>query len=151
MSVIISYVSNSILPLVVGYENYTNAWKDIIEIYDSSSKARVLKLCLQLQKLKKGSMKVTEFLKKMKHTASTLAMAGDLVSNSDLLLYIFNGLGLEFNLFSTAITTRSDVSSLSLDEIQGMLLSHEAFFLQLHQSVADITTNLARTNFNNNQ
>lgn len=88
MTVLISSVTEPILPLVIGYSTAAGIWNAIAATYGSTSKARVLQLRLQLQQLKKGASSINEYLQKAKYIANSLAMAADPVSPSDMLLYI---------------------------------------------------------------
>jgi gag-polypeptide of LTR copia-type len=65
----------------------------------------------------------------MRHITDQLAAVGEPVSDPDLLRYILNGLGYEFNSFVVALTTRSDV--VSLEEHHGFLLTHESILLSV--------------------
>ena len=92
-----------------------------------------MQLRLQLQTTKKGSSTITEYLQRMKSIADNLAAAAQRVSDTDLVLYILGGLGPEYEAFIVSVTTRSD--TISLDDLTGMLLTHEYRLETLHSSI----------------
>uniref|UniRef100_A0A803QRN3 Retrovirus-related Pol polyprotein from transposon TNT 1-94-like beta-barrel domain-containing protein n=1 Tax=Cannabis sativa TaxID=3483 RepID=A0A803QRN3_CANSA len=64
---------------------------------------------------KKGSMTIDEYFLKMKQFRDELAIAGQPISDEDLILYILGGLGSEYEAIIVNLTSRSD--SLSLREV----------------------------------
>lgn len=94
---------------------------------------------------------MNEYLQKVKMIASSLAMASDLVSSNDQLLYVLNGVGLEYESLITAITTRIDAASLTVDDIQGLILNHDILLQKHTQQVTELSANLAQSNLNSPQ
>ena len=66
--------------------------------------------------------------------ADQLTASGEPVTDSDLVRYILNGLGSDFNSFIVAITTRSE--PLSLSDLHGFLLTHEALLTSQHHPIS---------------
>ncbi|MQM00399.1 hypothetical protein Taro_033133 [Colocasia esculenta] len=151
MTILMTSVTEAVLPLLVGHSSAASIWSALAKTYGSSSKARVLQLRLQLQQLKKGAFTISDYLQRAKYLQNCLAITADPVSNNDMLLYVLGGLGSEYESFVTAIMTRMDAASLTLDDIQGMLLNQEILLQQHHQNVTDVTTNLARTHLTPDQ
>lgn len=68
-----------------------------------------------------------------------LALAGDPLSDSDLILYLLHGLGPEYDSVVTAVTSCSDL--ISSDDLQSLLMSHECR-LGHHLAVDDLSLKL---------
>jgi gag-polypeptide of LTR copia-type len=85
-----------------------------------------------LQTTTRGGQSCNDYFERMRSIADQLAAVGEIVTDSDLTRYVLNGLGSDFNSFIVAITTRSD--PLSIEELHGFLLSHEALLNSQHQS-----------------
>jgi gag-polypeptide of LTR copia-type len=85
-----------------------------------------------LQTTTRGGQSCNDYFEQMRSIADQLAAVGEIVTDSDLTRYMLNGLGSDFNSFVVAITTRSD--PLSIEELHGFLLSHEALLNSQHQS-----------------
>ncbi|KAL5851522.1 hypothetical protein ACOSQ3_006640 [Xanthoceras sorbifolium] len=62
----------------------------------------------QLQILKKGSIKVSEYIVKIKGIIDSLMAAGQIISEQDLVAYILEGLGLEFDPVIYNIASKKD-------------------------------------------
>ncbi|XP_031285225.1 uncharacterized protein LOC116143919 [Pistacia vera] len=61
------------------------------------SKARALHLKNLLQTTSKGNLSIADYVKKMKEIAESLSASGLVVSSEDLLQYVLDGLGPEFD------------------------------------------------------
>ncbi|KAH0706167.1 hypothetical protein KY285_010687 [Solanum tuberosum] len=84
--------------------------------------------CLRdrLTRLAKDSQPVTEYLQHIRSISDELSTDGAPITNSELIVKILSGLGLEFREISTAICARD--SSISYEELYENLLDHELFF-----------------------
>ena len=82
------------------------------------------KLTLSTQR----SKSVAEFLQSMKIIADELALAQAPVTEDDLIIFILNGLGMEFREISTAIRARE--TPISLEELHDKLVDFEAIIKQ---------------------
>ncbi|KAL5848351.1 hypothetical protein ACOSQ4_006364 [Xanthoceras sorbifolium] len=51
----------------------------------------------QLQTLKKGALKISDYIVKIKAVIDALMAAGQVITEQDLVAYILEGLGLEFD------------------------------------------------------
>ena len=65
-----------------------------------------------------------EYLLKMKTYFDTLVSIGHQISKEDQILYILDGLGLEYDYVVLVITSRVD--SHSLEDVRGLLLAQES-------------------------
>lgn len=67
--------------------------------------AKVLQLCHQLQSLKKRSMSVVDFSLKIEEIGDGLVLAGQTIAETELLGCLLNGLGCEYDLVVTVISS----------------------------------------------
>ena len=96
---------------------------------------------------KKGATSIEEFILKMKTNAHALIVAGQQISDDELILYILGGLGPEFDSAEVNVTSRD---SITLLKVQFMLQTHE---MRIESQNASNTINLSRStaNFVQNQ
>ena len=78
---LLSSISESVLPKVVGFSKPHKTWKTLEMVYASQPRSRVLQLKTQLQTTRKGSLSMDEYLTKMKMFADNLKLAGYLITN----------------------------------------------------------------------
>jgi gag-polypeptide of LTR copia-type len=78
---------------------------------------------MQLQTSKKGGSTCVQYLQHMQSIVDCLRSIESDVFEQDLILYILQGLGTDFDNFVTAVSMRSD--SLTMVELHNLLLSHE--------------------------
>ncbi|KAH6782809.1 hypothetical protein C2S51_008102 [Perilla frutescens var. frutescens] len=116
-------MSESMLGYVTRCQTSRDMWIVLASLFQSSSKARVMQLRLQLQTQKKGDQSVEDFFFKMRGLADLLAAAGQPVSDEDLTLHILAGFGGEYDAVVVNLTNRSE--SLNLQEVQYALQAHE--------------------------
>ncbi|XP_042380482.1 uncharacterized protein LOC121972937 [Zingiber officinale] len=90
-----------------------------------------MQLRLQLQTVRKGETSITNYLQHMKSISDNLAVVDQRVPESNLILYILDGLGPEYENLIVSITTRSDM--VGIDDLTRLLLTHEYHLEKLHQ------------------
>ncbi|XP_078160144.1 uncharacterized protein LOC144555621 [Carex rostrata] len=73
----------------------------------------------------------------MRNVVDQLEAAGEPVSEADLVRYILNGLGAEFNSFVVTITTRE--KSISISDLHAFLLTHEKL-IETQQGLSNLST-----------
>jgi gag-polypeptide of LTR copia-type len=71
-----------------------------------------MELCRLFQTTTRGGQGYNDYFEQMRNITDQLAAIGESVNDSDLIRYVLNGLGSEFNSFVVALTTRSDLVSL---------------------------------------
>ncbi|KAG9444531.1 hypothetical protein H6P81_015871 [Aristolochia fimbriata] len=120
---ILSTLSPGALGQLLGLTTAHTMWVSLEQAYASSLHSRVLQLRLELQNLKRGTLSILEYLERGKSIADNLSAAGQPVDQEDLVAYILNGLGSEYEPFIMSVTARTD--PLSLESLQSMLLSQE--------------------------
>jgi hypothetical protein len=101
----------------------------------------------KLATTKKGNQNMIDYFQKMRSLSDNLAVVGQPISSNALITCIFAGLGQKYDPFVTFVQTRVD--PLSLDELYGLLLTHEQR-LEQHLTIAtDLsfsTANMAARN-----
>jgi len=94
-----------------------------------------MSLINQLQRSRKGSQTVTEFLFQVKRIADELAVLDAAISDDDITLYVLNGLGSEYRDITASICTTE--RSFTFEELHSHLIAHEEF-LQKEDAPADV-------------
>ncbi|KAL3639631.1 hypothetical protein CASFOL_017538 [Castilleja foliolosa] len=125
VSWLLSSLTESLLITTVGLSTASDIWRSIENVFANQNKAKVMQIRLQLQTLKKGGLSMREYLNKVKSCCDLLSAAGERLSESDQLLYILGGLGVEYNPVLVSITSRSPLQPISLNEVHSILLSLE--------------------------
>ncbi|RVW33428.1 Retrovirus-related Pol polyprotein from transposon RE1 [Vitis vinifera] len=92
MSWLYASLSEDIMAQIVGYSTTVEIWNVLNQIYSTSSMAWVTELHTKLQTLKKDGLLVGEYIQRLKSICNSLAAIGELVSEKDQLIYLFNGL-----------------------------------------------------------
>ena len=82
---------------VVNYRSSAEVWSLLEQLFFTRSKARILQLRLLLQTTKKGATSIEKVILKIKSNANALIIAGQQISDDELILYILGGLGPEFD------------------------------------------------------
>ena len=93
-------------------------WNTLERTYVVASHSRVLELCTEIQSIKKDGL---IYVLKLKNIANKLASIGEPVSDRDQLIYLFQGLGAEYNPFETSFNARFDQPIIEV--VHSLLLS----------------------------
>jgi hypothetical protein len=89
-----------------------------------------MELCRLLQITTHGGQDYNDYFENAWHCQS-VGSCWRAVSDSDLIRYVLNGLGFEFNSFVVTLTTRSE--HIFLEELYNFLFSHESLLLSQYQ------------------
>ncbi|KAL4362849.1 hypothetical protein GQ457_04G009830 [Hibiscus cannabinus] len=116
---LLSTISPSILPQLVGAETSATIWSAISKL----STTKVMHLHCRLRSLKKGNSTMREFMSQIKEICDLLAMCGNPVSEIEHIATILNGLPLEYDPFVAVITTSRD--PYNLDAVKSVLIDAE--------------------------
>ncbi|KZV34405.1 hypothetical protein F511_34028, partial [Dorcoceras hygrometricum] len=120
-------------------------WDGAKELSGAQTRSRIVYYKAELQKTKKGGMKMEEYLTTMKAIADNLAMAGNPIPLPDLIVQILSGLDAEYTPIVTLLTDKISVSWI---ELQTNLLTYESRLEQLHTYQTDgIQANHASAHF----
>lgn len=74
-------------------------------------------------------MSIEDYILKMRNLANSFIMAGQTISDEELILYVLRGLGFKYNFVVVNLTSRQD--TITLQEAQFLLQTHEMLFEQL--------------------
>ncbi|KAK4253452.1 hypothetical protein QN277_010122 [Acacia crassicarpa] len=97
-------------------------WKAVTDLMSAHSRSRVTMYKYDLQRTRKGSSSVEEYLTKMKNLADNLAMAGSPISEADLVTQTLAGLDAEY---TPVVLYLFDKESITWIEAHSRLLSFE--------------------------
>ncbi|KAK2639939.1 hypothetical protein Ddye_027734 [Dipteronia dyeriana] len=78
----------------------------MINLSSQQSLAKVLQLKHQLQNTKKGDSSISDFVLKIKTIGDSLKVAGQNVSDNDLILSVLHGVGHEYDSVVTFVTSQ---------------------------------------------
>ena len=106
-------LNREVLIQVSGMETLAQVWSTITSMYSSQSRARVMQIRMQLAGTQKKEMSIADYVAKMKGLADSMASAGHMLDDDDLVTYILSDLDVEWNPLVSAMTTRTDPVSLS--------------------------------------
>ncbi|KAK4273850.1 hypothetical protein QN277_017165 [Acacia crassicarpa] len=106
-------------------------WAAAKEVAGAQTKSRVLMLKSDFQRTRKDSMKMKEYLIKMKGFSEQLSVAGCPVPLPDLFIHILAGLDAEYN--PIVVQLSKEIDELSWIGFQSSLLTYENRMEQLNQ------------------
>ena len=112
-------------------------WEAAKNLSGAHTRSRVTLFKSEFQRTRLGSLKMEEYLNKMKAIADNLAMAGSPISNYDLTTQILAGLDNEYN---PIVVQLSEKDNLTWVDLQASLLTFEARLEQLN-AFANLTIN----------
>ena len=107
LTFISSTLSPSVLALTVGCASAIEVWKVLKNRFSSVSRSHTMNLKSELHNLKKRSDTVDVYLQKIKVVRDKLLAIGVIVDHEKLLHIVIKGLPKEYNVFRSAIRTRS--------------------------------------------
>lgn len=103
--------------------HFTYVWEILEKCFASISRSHVLQLKSNVQSLKKGSSSIDQYLHQLKDVTDSLAAAGHLVDDTDLIFHTLNGLPSKYDAFSMSICVRGPL--VTPDELHSLLLTEE--------------------------
>lgn len=127
MSVLISSLSEPLIAQVVGCQIAHDVWLSFESSCTSVSQVHVIQTQLQLASFKKGSDSISNYFRRAKILADTMAIVRRPLPPFEFVPYLPTDLGIEYDAIVSSVTTRMD--PISLEELLGHLLAHEARLL----------------------
>ncbi|KAI4333910.1 hypothetical protein L6164_018662 [Bauhinia variegata] len=122
-------------------------WTAAKELSGSNTRSRIILLKSEFQRTRKGSMKMEDYLSRMKTIADNLTLAGSSLSILDISSQIFAGLDAEYNPIVVSLSEKEDLTWV---ELQATLLTFENRLEQLNSfsnlSLSQATANVAQKN-----
>ena len=124
VSGILSSMTETILSRMVNCDTTTQIWRTLQQYFAAQNQAKVNRYKTQLQKIKKDSLGMNDFLLKIRSLVDHPTLVGHDLSPKDPIEAIFEALPSEDDTFITAIN--SHIDSYTIDEVESLLLSQEA-------------------------
>ncbi|GAU51857.1 hypothetical protein TSUD_416410 [Trifolium subterraneum] len=118
-------------------ETSKQLWEEAQSLAGAHTRSQITYLKSEFHSTRKGEMKMEDYLIKMKNLADKLKLAGNPVSNFDLIIQTLNGLDAEYN---PVVVKLSDQTTLSWVDLQAQLLTFESRIEQLN-SLTNLTLN----------
>lgn len=132
-----------VLSMVYGLNTSRQVWAYLATKFASQSRSRIAHLKRQLQHLHQGSQSCFDFLQSAKLLADQLAIVGKPVDEDDLISYVISGLNASYGPFITSILVATRNLSMSFEDFQAELLSHELFLENHNNSIPPGNTSFA--------
>lgn len=123
LSLINSSVTEEVLSTMVGITTAREAWITLERQFASTSRARAMQIRMELSTIQKKDMTIADYFRKVKHLGDTLAAIGKRIEDEELIAYMLQGLGPDYDPLVTSITTRTDVYTVS--DVYAHMLSYE--------------------------
>lgn len=106
MFVLTATLTEEVLVQVMGCSTAAEIWAILHSIFSAQSSSQVVHTRLQLASLKKGAETPTAYFNRAKALVTTLAGAGQHVSDQEFAVFLLAGLGTEYDSFVTSISTQ---------------------------------------------
>ncbi|KAJ4720471.1 Retrovirus-related Pol polyprotein from transposon TNT 1-94 [Melia azedarach] len=154
MSWLLSSMTEGVLSSVMECKSSLDLWTTLQKHFSAQTIARTMQLRGDIHNTKKEGMSMNDYYFKMKSLVEDLRCAGNMVSDDELVLYLMEGLGPEYDSVIVNITSRPE--KLPLREVYSMLLSQERR-IEKNLSAGNInlapnmSTNYTYSGYNNNQ
>nr|KYP67901.1 hypothetical protein KK1_021516 [Cajanus cajan] len=103
-------------------ETSKELWEGAQSLVGAYTRSHVTLLKTDFHSSRKGSMKMEEYLTKMKALADSLKLAGSPISNTNLITQTLAGLDFDYNAIVVQLSDRND---LTLIDMQAQLLAFE--------------------------
>ena len=132
-----STLSPAIFALTVGQKSARGVWKVLEKRFAFVLRSHVMSLRNELNAIKKGVDSIDGYFQKIKQARNRLVDVSVFMDDEKLLHIILDGLPFEYDSFSSAIRTRSDV--LSVEELN-VLLNAEERVIKKRSNTVDSTS-----------
>ena len=136
LSLIITSLSKSVLPYVVGKLTAKEAWSALMKHCSSTNPSRIMHLHKRLHNTQKGTRSIAEFVQDIQRTCDELAAVGYPVQESVSTYALLCGLGSAYSAFSAGIS--SNLINLGFDDVVAQINSYEDLMKFSHPA-KDIT------------
>jgi transposase InsO family protein len=136
-------LTEKVLSMVYGLNTSRQVWAYLATKFALQSRSRIAHLKRQLQHLHQGSQSCSDFLQSAKLLADQLAIVGKPVDEDDLISYVISGLNASYGPFITSISVATRNLSMSFEDFQAELLSHELFLENHNNSIPPGNTSFA--------
>ena len=110
LSLIVTSLSESVLPYVVGKLTAREAWSALMKHCSSTNPSRIMHLHNRLHNTQKGTCSIAEFVQDIQRTCDELAAAGYPVQETISIYALLHGLGPAYEFPPTANQTQTTSS-----------------------------------------
>lgn len=139
-------LSEKVLSTIFGLHTSKLVWTALANKFASQSQSRISHIKRELQSLRQGSKTCSDYILEAKNWSDQLAAIGKPIEDDDLINFLISGLNPTYNAFITTFTLISRDKSLSFDDFQNELLSHEMLLNQQQLAAPDVSTFALFTN-----
>lgn len=132
-----SSMTSDIAMKVMGCTSSNKLWTAVEESFGILNKSRVMFLTGELQRVRKGSMTMDQYLTTVKQLADNLEIAGKNIDHSDLVMKVLSGLDDEYTPIVVQISSRE---SISWYELSSVLMTFESRLEHLNHVRSNFTS-----------
>ncbi|XP_068305140.1 uncharacterized protein [Pyrus communis] len=104
-------------------EDSRSLWQSLERCFTGASHTHIHSLRSKIHTIQKGDSSMTDYLNFFKEISNKLVVAGESISEKDLVTYILSGMHDEYESFIDSIETRS--KDVNANELHGLLLNKE--------------------------
>lgn len=137
LSIITNSLIEKVLATVYGLNSSKQAWIALATKFASQSKSRITHLKQQLQSLSQGPQSCSDYLQTAKGFADQLTAVSKPIDDEDFIALVINGLNPSFTSFITTYSFATRESTLTFEDFEDQLLSHEMLLNQKQRKVTD--------------
>ena len=123
LSILVSSLSENVLPCVVGKTTSKEAWEALNKHYSSSNPSRIMYLHNKLHNTFKGTRSVAEYVQDIRRTCDELAAVEHPVQETVSVYALLRGLGSTYSAFNAGIT--SNLHNLTFEYVIAHINSHD--------------------------
>lgn len=120
---LVNSLSTTVLAQVETLKTASEVWKALEDMYSSQSHARVTSMRMQLASIKKGSMSVSAYFKKMRSIGDEIATAGKHIEEVEMVCFILNGLDYDYSPVVSSVLGRTD--PITINDLYAQVMSYE--------------------------
>jgi histone deacetylase 1/2 len=144
-----SSLSSAVLTRSIGCRRSFELWERIHKHFHSHTRAKSRQLRTEMSSVKLQGLSISEYMLRIKTYVDSLTAIGDPISDNERIHVILQGLPQEYESTVTLISSRFE--PLDDDEIESLLLSHEARLAQYRKDIVDLSVNLTQTTIQQSQ
>ena len=109
------------------------AWKNLVKMFETNTKARKLQLKSELNNIKRNNLSINDYSLKIKSIVEALGSIKVTIDDDDLVGSCLDGLGEEYKQFMTSINTRENIPFFT-DLISMLILEEKNMGLETSSS-----------------
>ena len=138
LSILVSSLSENVLPCVVGKTTAKEAWEALNKNCSSSNPSRIMHLHNRLHNSSKGTRSVHEYEQDIQRTCDELAAVGYPVQEGVSIYALLRGLGPTYSAFNAGIT--SNLHNLTFEDVVAQINSHDELLSSTNSSKGNKST-----------